>query len=90
MTLPEGAAVSVYSRIEDIIVPWADVGARVTDREFILAPLNRVSNSYSGLVMALESLQRKVKLPSQCLMHKGGSLQGHSDSRQFSVRILRR
>ncbi len=91
VTLPEGADVSVHSCFEDIACPWADIGARVTDREFILASLGSLLNCYSGLVTALESLQFKVKLPSQCVMHKEATCKDiHLTADSLSVRILRR
>ncbi len=55
--LPEGADVSVHIDSQDIAVLLAGVGARVTNRELILAPLGSLPDGYSGLAMALE-LQR--------------------------------
>ncbi len=71
--MPEGTNISAHiNSLKDIAVQLAGVGVQITDQEFVMVLLGSLPDSYSGLVMALESQQVELKLPfmQQCLMHE--------------------
>ncbi len=71
--LPEGGDISAHiNSLKDIAIQLAGVGVQIADREFVMVLLGSLPDSYSGLVVALESQQVELKLPfvQQRLLHE--------------------